>query len=426
MVPGIVRDIRARPQERGDNAMESRPDDADRADEGVDAQPGQYTRACLVLLAEGDVAEGLDALRSGAGIRTAAHIGAGNPTAALDGLADGDAVVFDQLGVAVVAAEPDRREALLRSGAASTAVLAVEQARIVYALANGRSAPDERVATWGLQATHAADSRFTGDGVGVAVLDTGLTPVHRDFTDRVVKKESFVPGETVDDGHGHGTHCIGTACGPREPTHPPRYGVAGGAAVYAGKVLNNEGYGTDTFILAGMNWAIGEGCRVISLSLGSPAEGGDTYSQVYEQVARRARRRGTVIVAAAGNESRRPERVASVGHPANCPSILAVAAVAADLSVAPFSCAGLNPDGGLVDIAAPGVSVLSAYPEPTAYRRLSGTSMATPHVAGILALLAQAHPGATAAELVDRLLRSARPLPLPSSDVGAGLAQAPS
>jgi subtilisin family serine protease len=404
---------------------ELHPDDADRADKGVAAEPGRYTGAYLVLIAEGDVEEGLFALRSGAGVRATAHVGADNPTAALGRLRDGDALVFDQIGVAVVAAEPDRREAVVRTGAASPAILAVEPERFVYATANGTPVVDESSATWGLQTTLTLDSPYTGAGVRLAVLDTGTAPLHRDFADRAIKTESFVPGQTVDDGHGHGTHCIGTACGPSVPTALPRYGVAGGASVYAGKVLGNDGSGTDTGVLAGMNWAIGEGCRVISMSLGSPAQVGDAYSQVYEQVARRARGRGTVIVAAAGNESRRPGHIAPVGHPASCPSILAVAAVAADLSVASFSCAGLDPDGGLVDIAGPGVNVLSAYPEPTTYRRLSGTSMATPHVAGILALLAEAHPSATAGELVDLLLASAHPLPLPSSDVGAGLVQAP-
>jgi subtilisin family serine protease len=408
------------------------PDDGDRADAGIDAQPDRYTGAYLVLLADDGVDEALFALRAVAGVRSATRISTENPTAALGALTDGDAVVFDQLGVAVVSAAPDRHQALLRAVQASPAVLALEPDRVVSAFdgpspVSGGPNPtvDESQATWGLQVTRVPQSPYTGEGVRVAVLDTGMAPVHRDFTDRVVKKESFVPGQTVDDGHGHGTHCVGTACGPTEPTSLPRYGIAGAAQIYAGKVLGNEGYGTDAYILAGVNWAVLETCRVVSMSLGAPTRVGDAYSQVYEQVARRAMRRGTLVVASAGNQSHRPERVEPVGHPANCPSILAVAAVGPDLSVAWFSCAGLNPDGGLVDIAAPGVGVLSAAPEPLAYQRLSGTSMATPHVAGILALLSEANPDASAATLRYLLVSSVEPLALPSTDVGAGLVLAP-
>jgi subtilisin len=93
--------------------------------------------------------------------------------------------------------------------------------------------------------------------------------------------------------------------------------------------------------------------------------------------------------------------------------------------VAWFSCGAVNPDGGEVDIAGPGVDVFSAAPEPAGYARMSGTSMATPHVAGIVALLAEAYPAASASELKDLLLGSARALPLPSTDVGSGLVQAP-
>ena len=94
------------------------------------------------------------------------------------------------------------------------------------------------------------------------------------------------------------------------------------------------------------------------------------------------------------------------------------------MQVARFSCAGLNPEGGQVDIAAPGVDVYSSWPDDSC-RRLNGTSMATPHVAGVVALLAEANPKATVAELKDTLITSALRLPLASTDVGAGLVQAP-
>jgi subtilisin family serine protease len=401
-------------------------DDAARADAGIDARPAQYTGRYLVLLPETDAEAGLSALRSGAGVRATAHVLGEHPTDALAGLEDGAAVVFDRLGVAVVSAAPDRQPSLLSTARQSPAVLAVERERRVYAFGTpAPQPPDESQATWGLQASGVLDSAYCGRGVRVAVLDTGFAPVHRDFGDRVIKKASFVAGQTVDDGHGHGTHCIGTSCGPRHPATPPAYGIAGEAEIYAGKVLSDQGSGDDTGIIAGINWAVGEGCKVISMSLGAPTEPGDTYSRVYEALALRALGLGTLIVAAAGNESKRPGHIAPVGHPANCPSIVAVAALAPDLSVAWFSSGAVNPDGGEVNIAAAGVDILSAAPEPAGYARMSGTSMATPHVAGIVALFAEAFPGASATELRDLVLGGAQGLPLPSSDVGCGLVQAP-
>lgn len=287
----------------------------------------------------------------------------------------------------------------------------------------GVAAWNEAEVTWGLQATRVIGSRYSGQGIKVAVLDTGFGP-HTDFSGRSIVARSFVPGQTPDDGQGHGTHCIGTACGPLRPGTLPRYGVAYGAEILVGKVLNNQGTGTDGGILAGLDWAISLGAHVISMSLGAPVQANEPHSQVYEAVAQRALRRGTLIIAAAGNESSRPGVIAPVGHPANCPSIVAVGAVDSAFAVAPFSCGGINPNGGEVNIAAPGVDVYSSIPLPPFYRRLRGTSMATPHVAGITALFAQA-TGQRGLLLWRAVARRARPLPLPARDVGRGLVQAP-
>ena len=147
--------------------------------------------------------------------------------------------------------------------------------------------------------------------------------------------------------------------------------------------------------------------------------------QPFEQVGQRALAAGTLIIAAAGNNSRRPADVEPVNHPANCPSILAVAALDETLAVTFFSCGGVNPSGGQVDIAGPGLHVRSSWPRPTLYATESGTSMATPHVAGIAALHAEANPGMRGASLGWLLLQSARRLNAPTADVGAGLVQAP-
>jgi subtilisin family serine protease len=155
-------------------------------------------------------------------------------------------------------------------------------------------------------------------------------------------------------------------------------------------VLSNAGSGADGGILAGINWAVQNKCQIVSMSLGSPIAQGATFSQVYQNVARVAEQKGTLIVAAAGNESHRPGLTAPVGHPANCPTVLAVAALDSNLQVAYFSCGGINGEGGEVNIAAPGVNVFSSWPMPLRYNTISGTSMATPCVAGILALYAEA------------------------------------
>ncbi len=380
-------------------------------------------------------------------------------------LEEGKAVVFRKLGVAVCSAEPDRAVRLQQSSGRQEAVRLVEDERYIFHTgmnadwlrgyraavehitdeiladggAGGTPAPDApadlaaaarrgtQTSTWGIGAILAATSRVQGRGVKLAVLDTGLDPDHPDFAGRIAAARSFVKGENARDGNGHGTHCAGVACGPAEPAGGiARYGVAPGALLHVGKVLNNLGEGVDASILGGIEWALREGCRVISLSLGAPVRVGERPSVLYEQIGRRARAMGAVLIAAAGNDSDRPNGVAPVSHPANCDSIMAVAAIDRRFAVARFSNAGINRGGGVVDVAAPGVGVFSAWPGIRGYRQESGTSMAAPHVSGIAAMLLEARPDLSGDELFRALCRSARPLPaLTEPDVGAGLIQAP-
>ena len=360
--------------------------------------------------------------------------------------------LLNTLGVAVVSAELSQMRSLRISTAENSPILAIEPERVVYTssgmtkyLQGYRDGVnhlcdslvpteptqlldplvDESVATWGLETTKVLKSSSSGRGIKVAVLDTGFDFDHPDFMGRNVISQSFIEGEEVQDRNGHGTHCTGTACGTRQPTQQPRYGVAYNSEIYVGKVLSNEGRGADGGILQGIEWALENGCHIISMSLGSPTKLGDTYSQIYETVAQRALRRGTLIIAAAGNESdRASDSINPVGRPANSPSIMAVAALDSQLGIANFSNRGLNPEGGQVDIAAPGVEVYSSWPMPTQYRTISGTSMATPHVAGIAALHAEA-TGLRGQELWNHLTQTARRLSLASEDVGTGLVQAP-
>ena len=275
---------------------------------------------------------------------------------------------------------------------------------------------------WGLQATGVAESPETGVGITLAVLDTGLDLEHPDFAGRDIEARSFVDGQTAQDGQGHGTHVTGTACGALSPGTGRRYGIAHEARILVGKVLGDDGSGTDADILAGMSWAISAGARVISMSLGADVE---EVSTAYETVGRRALDAGTLVVAAAGNNAQRGAGDPGfVGVPANSPSIMAVGAVDSALAIADFSAASSPVEGGQVDIAGPGVDVYSSWPVPQGTNTISGTSMATPHVAGIAALWSQ-RTGATGRQLWAQLVQAAQRLPLPASDVGSGLVRAP-
>ncbi|MEX5718494.1 S8 family serine peptidase [Geodermatophilus maliterrae] len=365
------------------------------------------------------------------------------------------ATVFARLGIAVVSAAPDQVTALRSATADRRPVLSVSPELVHHVLpedvssyvegyrdgvadlagrlvgsggGGGGAAPappfaDTPAATWGLQAVQATTSPFTGRGIRVAVLDTGLDLEHPDFAGRAVTAESFVSGVTsAQDGHGHGTHCTGTACGPRVPPAGPRYGVASEAEVFVGKVLSDEGSGDDGGILAGMDWAVSNGCAVLSMSLGADvAEAHPPYSAA----GRRALQQGSLVIAAAGNNADRENGDPGfVGAPANSVEIVAVGALDPSLAVTWFSARSLAVPGGEVDVAAPGLDVLSTWPMPTRYNTISGTSMATPHVAGLAALWAEA-TGRRGYELWATLTQASRRLLEPSVDVGSGLVLAP-
>jgi subtilisin len=339
--------------------------------------------------------------------------------------APGEAIVFERLAAAWLHADPDQARSLrARTGAL------IEDERYVRAQALpapicGEALRDSAQASWGLTATRTLSCRFSGRGVRVAILDTGLDLQHPDFAGRDIVSQSFVDGLSCHDGNGHGTFCAGVACGPKQPSQGPRYAVAFDAQLFVAKVLDDEAGGVDGNVLAGIDWAVRQHCAIVSMSLGTPALVGDACPEVYEQVAARALAAGTLLIAPAGNHSQRPDTITPVEHPADCPSILAVAALDQSLTVAPFSNGGLNPHGGEVDLAAPGISIGSAAPRPILYQTSSGTSMATPFVAGIAALLAESNPTARGAALRALLLQALRALPALARDVGGGLVQAP-
>lgn len=438
-------------------------------------ETGRY----LVLLCQDQPQDGVKKLIEITGASLVRASSSKSKTGKSATLAPQCAIVFNSIGVALLRCDLSKQAMLERAVADSDgAILAIEPERAVYAvgrsqvsiptpvppdashdagdhdallqaylkgyrdaaddlagrLALGRwkaeetlpdVAVDESRLTWGIQAIRAEQSHYSGKGVRLAILDTGMDMQHPDFAGRDMVSRSFVDGQTVQDGNGHGTHCAGIACGPTQPAEGPRYGVAGDTRLYAGKVLSDEGSGGDGGVLEGINWAVENQCRIVSMSLGSPVEPGQGYSRVFEEAARRALAAGTVIIAAAGNDSRRPEVIAPVSHPANCPSIMAVAAIDQHMRIAPFSSGGLEGDGGQVDLAGPGVAVLSSWPGPEHYRSISGTSMATPFVAGVAALLVEADNDISGHALLSRIVQSTRRMALPSRDVGAGLIQAP-
>jgi len=356
------------------------------------------------------------------------------------------AMWFDELGMGVVSADPEQVGALLAAvGNASAPVEAVVPELVYHVLPGpefvagyragvqdlsehllsqdveqpaGPLFEDNAEATWGLQAVGWASDVPAASGVRVAVLDTGMDLEHPDFSGRQITAKSFVEGESAQDGHGHGTHCIGSACGAVSQDGR-RYGVASDAEIYAGKVLGDEGSGSDTGILAGINWAVANECAVISMSLGADVR---EQHPPYVVAGRRALERGSLIIAAAGNNADRPGDPGFVGTPANSPAIMAVAAVDSRLAIARFSARSLPGSGGQVDLAGPGVEVFSAWPMPTRYNTISGTSMATPHAAGVAAVWAGV-TGRRGLELWATLDKQARRLELPSVDVGAGLVQ---
>lgn len=332
---------------------------------------------------------------------------------------DADALFYNELGIALVDIDEDQR--VMLEGSHQDYLIAPE--KVVYIPDDIPTATDNHT-VWGIEVTEALHSRYTGAGIKVAVIDTGFDTEHPDFAGREITTSTFVPDENSMDLHGHGTHCTGIACGAVD-MEGVRYGVAPGTHIYAGKVLSNEGSGAQAWVLDGMTWAANSGCRVLSMSFGSVVFAGQSYDIAYERAAQYARSKGTVIVAAAGNESKRSKEIYyPVNSPADCPSILAVAALDSSLKVADFSNRAINTNG-LVDVAAPGVSVYSSWVMPVRNRFVSGTSMATPHVAGIFALLFEKYPDATPAMAEELFRAMARKLPLSPQDVGAGLSMAP-
>ena len=309
-------------------------------------------------------------------------------------------------------------------------------------------------ATWGVHAVGADKSPFTGNGIVVAVLDTGIDPKHVAFKGVELIRKNFTNAGD-DDEHGHGTHCAGTIFG--RTVENKRIGVAPGVKkAMIGKVLGGNGGGSD-IVMQAIQWAANNGANVISMSLGidfpgfvaelkgqgvpielatsMALEGYRANVLLFERLAslinaQNLFMQATLLVAAAGNESQRdvnPEFEIAVSPPAVSDGIVSVAALgqgASGFSVAPFSNTGAKVSG-------PGVGIVSAK-RGGGLTTMSGTSMATPHVAGVAALWAEKLTIAgqlNAQLLMTRLIGSATSAGIAAgtdpNDVGAGIVTAP-
>ncbi|MEU7000170.1 S8 family serine peptidase [Nonomuraea sp. NPDC046570] len=268
-------------------------------------------------------------------------------------------------------------------------------------------------------APEAWQAGFDGKGVKVAVLDTGVDAAHRDLAGRVKQTKVFTGDENVNDAHGHGTHVAATIAGG-----VGKKGVAPGAELIIGKVLGDDGSGTLSGVIEGMEWAAAEGASVINMSLGGgPTDGTDPLSVAVDNLTEQT---GALFVVAAGNDG----AAYSVGSPGAATSALTVGAVDGKDAIADFSSRGPRlDDAPKPDLTAPGVGIVAAratgtgmgQPVDEQYTAASGTSMATPHVAGAAAILKQRHPEWKAGQIKDALVGSARTVAGQQvDDAGAG------
>ncbi|MFF7134371.1 MULTISPECIES: S8 family serine peptidase [unclassified Streptomyces] len=254
---------------------------------------------------------------------------------------------------------------------------------------------------------------YDGKGVKVAVLDTGVDTTHPDLASAVTASKDFTSSGGTDDKVGHGTHVAATLAGSGTRSDGRYKGVAPGAGILNAKVLDDNGEGSDSSVIAGLEWAAGQGAKVANLSLGQEDTPGE--DPVEAAVNALSKSTGMLTVAAAGNEG--PD-AGTVGSPGAAESALTVGAVDGEDRLADFSSTGPTADNALKpDLTAPGVDIVSAKaahgylgdPAADGYVSMSGTSMATPHAAGAAAILAQRHPDWTGARIKQALTASTTP-----------------
>ncbi|PJG56635.1 hypothetical protein CVM73_03550 [Bradyrhizobium forestalis] len=341
----------------------------------------------------------------------------------------GEAVLLDHIGVAVLRGDEGDKNRQLSILEKKSGVRRIYPEFYIFAHTDvseddSGTHEDSLSCTWGIEAVGACASRYSGRGIKVAVLDTGFDRRHPDYAGRLIKYWSAF-GCDARDVRGHGTHCAGTAAGPRAAHNRMRYGVAPEADLHVYKVLDDGGTGGEGQLLLGINQAMVDGCDIMSMSCGRSAGSATTSNPIFDDIGQAALDEGRLMIAAAGNSSSRDiGYIAPIDFPANSPTIMSVAAVDSRLGLTNFS-SGVPVGTTGIDIAAPGAGVFSSVPMPRKYQRLRGTSMAAPHVAGSAALWAESDPSLRATKLWDKLVSNAKALPHHQRDVGAGLVQAP-
>lgn len=235
---------------------------------------------------------------------------------------------------------------------------------------------------------------FDGKGVTIDVLDTDVDATHPGLKGQVAVAKNFSTSPDTTDKYGHGTHVASIAAGTGARSKGRYKGVAPGAELLNGKVLSDEGFGDDSGIIAGMEWAAEQGADVVNLSLG----GGDTpeVDPMEAMINKLSAEKGILFAVPAGNEG---DGERTVGSPGGAAAALTVGAVDDKDRIALFSSRGPGMDGQIKpDVTAPGVGITAAAApgsvideevgqKPEGYLTISGTSMATPHVAGAAALL---------------------------------------
>ncbi|MBE1611568.1 S8 family peptidase [Actinopolymorpha pittospori] len=257
---------------------------------------------------------------------------------------------------------------------------------------------------------------YTGKGVKVAVIDSGIDKTHPDLAGAVVAERNFSTSPVVTDRNGHGTHVASTITGSGAASKGRYKGMAPDATLVSAKVLDDTGAGTESRLIAGMEWAADQGVKVANISVGStfPTDGTDPIATALNRISAQKR---TLFVVAAGNLGPDNQMITS---PGSADAALTVGAVDAKGATAEFSSRGPR-SGDLAlkpEIAAPGVGIVAARarqstpdePVGDSYARMSGTSMAAPHVTGGAALLAQLRPTWTPAQLKALLISTAKPL----------------
>ncbi len=283
-----------------------------------------------------------------------------------------------------------------------------------YVEPNGTVQALGQIVPWGVERVGAPDAwerstGITGTGVKVAILDTGIAD-HEDLN--VLGGTNTIDGgNSYNDGHGHGTHVAGTVAALNNEIGV--VGVAYDAHLYAVKVLDDGGGGTWLSVSQGIEWAVTNNMDVINMSLG-----GSQHSDTLEDACQFAYDEGLVVVAAAGNSGNPPGNGDNVGYPARFDTVIAVAASDQNDNRARWSSTG--PD---VELIAPGVGVLSTVPEDE-YASYSGTSMASPHVAGVAALVLAANSSLSNSDVRTILQSTAQDLGMSQSRQGHGLVRA--